>query len=88
MWDPSLRADAEMFESVVQEGLLGLELGHNVAIERRLEAEPQRLNVGDVVGHDQLGGGLVLLLTSPAEYVLVDEVRLGATVPALSLIHI
>ena len=73
--------DAEVVEGVVEEGLLGLELRHDVAVEGRLQVEADRLDVGDVVGDEQLGL-LELLLAGAGEDVLVGHRGAGLGAPA------
>ena len=38
-----------MSKTVVEQGLLSLELGHDIAVEGSLQVEPNRFNVGYVV---------------------------------------
>ena len=47
----NLVINSQVGKSVVEEGLLVLELGDDVAVERRLQVEPDSLDVDDVIGH-------------------------------------
>ena len=68
--------DRQLTEPV--ECYLVVALRNHVAVERRLQVEPDRLHVGDVVGDEQLSAVLPLLLPRAAQNRAEHEVgRVG-----------
>ena len=72
----------EVGQAVIEEGLLVVDLGHHVPVERGLEvSRPDGLKAGDVVGNEELRG-LGLVPPDSAKQRLVLEDRDGRSVPA------